>query len=206
MYDSLDKIGLKAVLEAIKSKIPTSLPANGGNADTVGGKSASDFVLALTEAQTVNTRILIPDNVDVVDWLINNAKSGTLYFRTQYSSGQSNLPLGTNNWAWFMFDGNRFFARVMVSDSSTRDFLLNKVNLIGGWKEIYTSANKPYVKGSATAAANSNVCVSNHGFIPSAIIWWDGEASGVSASFDDTQFTINKINTYDRTIGYLIFK
>ena len=37
MYDFLDKIGLKAVLEAIKGKMPTSLPANGGNADTVGG-------------------------------------------------------------------------------------------------------------------------------------------------------------------------
>ena len=37
MYDSLDKIGLKAVLEAVKGKIPTSLPANGGNADTVDG-------------------------------------------------------------------------------------------------------------------------------------------------------------------------
>ena len=33
MYDSLDKIGLKAVLEAIKGKMPTSLPANGGNAE-----------------------------------------------------------------------------------------------------------------------------------------------------------------------------
>lgn len=44
MYDSLDKIGLKAVLEAIKSKIPTSLPANGGNADTVDGKHAENFI------------------------------------------------------------------------------------------------------------------------------------------------------------------
>ena len=42
MYDFLDKIGLKAVLEAIKGKIPTSLPANGGNADTA--KTLSDFV------------------------------------------------------------------------------------------------------------------------------------------------------------------
>lgn len=40
MYDFLDKIGLKAVLEAIKGKIPTSLPANGGNADTLNGMSA----------------------------------------------------------------------------------------------------------------------------------------------------------------------
>ena len=142
MYDFLDKIGLKAVLEAVKGKIPSSLPANGGNADTVGGKSASDFVLALTEAQAANTRILIPNNVDVVDWLIKNAKIGTLYYRTNYSSGQSNLPLETNDWAWFTFDGNRYFARVMASDYSTRDLLLDKVNLIGGWKEISTTPIK----------------------------------------------------------------
>lgn len=37
MYDSLDKTGLKTVLEAVKDKMPTSLPANGGNADTVDG-------------------------------------------------------------------------------------------------------------------------------------------------------------------------
>lgn len=43
MYDFLDKIGLKAVLEAVKDKMPTSLPANGGNADTVDGLHASDF-------------------------------------------------------------------------------------------------------------------------------------------------------------------
>ena len=44
MYDSLDKIGLKAVLEAVKGKIPASLPANGGNADTVDGKHAENFI------------------------------------------------------------------------------------------------------------------------------------------------------------------
>ena len=152
MYDFLDKIGLKAVLEAIKGKMPTSLPANGGNADTVGGKSASDFVLAVTEAQTANTRVLIPNDVDVADWLAKNAKSGTLYFRTQDSSGQSNLPLGTNSWAWFMFDGNKYFASVMVSDFSTRDFLLDKVNLIGGWKEISTTP----IKSAAFSGTTGN--------------------------------------------------
>lgn len=39
MFDFLDKTGLKAVLEQIKAKFPSSLPANGGNADTVDGKS-----------------------------------------------------------------------------------------------------------------------------------------------------------------------
>ena len=44
MYDFLDKIGLKAVLEAIKGKMPASLPANGGNADTVDGLHAEKFM------------------------------------------------------------------------------------------------------------------------------------------------------------------
>lgn len=39
MFDFLDKIGLKAVLEEIKGKIPTSLPANGGNADKIKVKT-----------------------------------------------------------------------------------------------------------------------------------------------------------------------
>ena len=142
MYDFLDKIGLKTALEQIKAKFPSSLPANGGNADTVGGKSPSDFAEALTEAQVTNKRVLIPNNVDAVDWLVQNAKIGTVYYRTNYSSGQSNLPLETNDWIWFTFDGNRYFARVMVSDSSTRDFLLNRVNLFGGWKEISTTPIK----------------------------------------------------------------
>lgn len=43
MYDFLDKIGLKSLLEQIKSKLPSSLPANGGNADTVDNKHYTDF-------------------------------------------------------------------------------------------------------------------------------------------------------------------
>lgn len=37
MFDFLDKTGLKTVLEQIKAKFPSSLPADGGNADTVTG-------------------------------------------------------------------------------------------------------------------------------------------------------------------------
>lgn len=143
MYDFLDKIGLKAVLEAIKGKMPTSLPANGGNADTVGGKSASDFVGALTANQIANTRILIPNNVDVVDWLIKNAKIGNLYFVQAGSTGQTNLPPLTGwDWAWFSFDGNRYFCRVMLSVYKTIDYMLDYVNYFGGWKEISTTPIK----------------------------------------------------------------
>lgn len=57
MFDFLDKIGLKAVLEEIKGKIPTSLPANGGNANTVGGKAASDFLQIADQMQFNNIAI-----------------------------------------------------------------------------------------------------------------------------------------------------
>lgn len=134
------------------SDFPASLPANGGNADTVGGKNASDFVEALTSAQITNARVLIPDNVDVVNWLLTNAKIGGLYYRTANSTGQTNLPNLTNtSWAWFTYDGNRYLARVMIDNHSTRDFLLNMVNKVGGWKEISTTPIK-----STTFSANVN--------------------------------------------------
>ena len=143
MYDFLDKIGLKAVLEAIKGKIPTSLPANGGNADTVGGKSPSDFVEALTIQQTSYTRILIPDNVDVKSWLIENAKIGTIYYVTSECQGQINLPpMTAYGWAWFLFDGIRYVSKVMVSNVSARYYLLDHVNIPGDWKEISTTPIK----------------------------------------------------------------
>ena len=74
------------------------------------------------------------------------------------------------------------------------------------WFEIYTSKTKPYISGSATVAANNTTCVSNHGFTPSAVIWWDGSLSGVAVSFSDTQFTFDKTSSVDRTVNYLIFK
>lgn len=75
------------------------------------------------------------------------------------------------------------------------------------WEEICTSVNKPYVTGSATVAANSQICVTNHGFIPSAVIWWESAGlSGVAPSFNDSQFIINVISTDEITINYLMFK
>lgn len=128
---------------AQKTDIPSSLPANGGNADTVGGKSASDFVGALTFDQIDNTRTLIPDNVDVIDWLIKNAKIGNLYLVQAGSTGQTNLPpLTGRGWAWFSYDGNRYFCRVMLSEYKTIDYMLDYVNYFGGWKEISTTPIK----------------------------------------------------------------
>lgn len=57
MYDSLDKIGLKAVLEAIKGKMPTSLPANGGNADYAANADKLDGFHADDFAKSTSPRI-----------------------------------------------------------------------------------------------------------------------------------------------------
>lgn len=103
-------------------------------------------------------------------------------------------------------DTNEFVATFQSTGFDNKMYINTYRGSWVGWKEIYTSGNKPYITGSATVAANSNVCVSNHGFTPSAVIWWDGKASGVSAAFGDTQFTVDTIDASDRTIGYVIFK
>ena len=90
MFDFLDKIGLKAVLEAIKGKMPTSLPANGGNADTVDGLHADDFFWKGSQVQFVpynmayyalNDKIcLFANNDDVAHgiYFINNSSSNII--------------------------------------------------------------------------------------------------------------------------------
>lgn len=122
--------------------IPSSLPANGGNADTVDGRHASEFVLASTSQQVMNSRVELPANVNVGEWLVKNAKIGTQYFRTDGAVGQTNLPGGLNTWMWFSYDGNRCFARAWTADNGTTEFVLNNVNAVGGWKEISTTPIK----------------------------------------------------------------
>lgn len=198
MYDFLDKIGLKAVLEAVKDKMPTSLPANGGNADTVGGNSASDFVGALTANQIANTRILIPNNVDVVDWLIKNAKIGNLYFVQAGSTGQTNLPPLTGwDWAWFSFDGNRYFCRVMLSVYKTIDYMLDYVNYFGGWKEISTTPIKSTPYSSTTD--DYSICRlwgSSENKIPIAVILTDMLATIFYSSLNFYAFTVQQPDTH----------
>ena len=176
--------------------IPTSLPANGGNADTLNGMSA-ETIRSMSKNVDSGTSVSSPLADGTYCGVWSDAPSslsdtqGTLIV-SNYNTNGAPSP-----WSHRIFYSPHY-------NMIWHGFTAN--NIWYGWKEIYTSGNKPYVTGSAPVAANSNVCVSNHGFIPSAIIWWDGDASGVSASFDDTQFTINRIISIDRTIGYVIFK
>lgn len=179
--------------------IPTSLPANGGNADTVDNLHADDFVNA-----TDFNHIQIPSNVDVPAWIYENGKRYQRYMTNSVNIGLTNVPDNSTDYVWYWYDGLNIFARVYASG---KYFICDMINgVFSGWKDVYTSGYKPYVTGDATVAANSTTCTSNHGFTPSAAIWWDGNMSGVAVSFNETQFTINNTSTVDRRVYYLIFK
>lgn len=77
MYDFLDKIGLKAVLEAIKGKIPTSLPANGGNADTVDEYHVSDIIYSSASKPPqyfIDVARINPETKRIERWNTDNIK------------------------------------------------------------------------------------------------------------------------------------
>lgn len=93
MYDFLDKIGLKTALEQIKAKFPSSLPANGGNADyatnagnanTIAGKPIDDIF----HSTTINA---VPD-IDNTDgnWSVSLVPA--------WSSIAGTFPDGTTAW------------------------------------------------------------------------------------------------------------
>lgn len=280
---------------AKKTDIPTELPANGGDADTVDGKHASDFkayqryapiyigdLLDMTEMGTYSCGVPEVTNLPsgIVQWCyvtmiqfrddgyrryicvpLNNAvtDANELYLASEYvrdsegkliwrnisdggkaytisewgtrmTSDLNNAELGftaaAEN-AGHLNAPNPFWSTVLTTGPNTNKAFRTQIafpwsgdsqnqvlkyrvmdnNTWYDWKEIYTSGNKPYVTGSATVAANSQICVTNHGFIPSAVIWWESAGlSGVAPLFNDSQFIINVISTDEITINYLMFK
>ena len=201
MYDFLNKIGLKAVLEAIKGKMPTSLPANGGNADTVDNLHADDFVNATDRGQ-----IQIPNNVDVPVWIHTNGKRFQRYMTNVGNIGLTNVPDNSTDYVWYWYDGLNILAREWTSG---RYYICDTINGgFSGWKDIYTSGYKPYVTGSVVAT--SHTITTNHGFQPSAVLYSiseeDYNVRGTSA-FDSTSFTaLGNIPSSGALVYYIIFK
>ena len=116
--------------------IPTSLPANGGNADTVDGKHASDFV----DVNDTKTQIEIPSDtknpIDVPVWITTNGKRYTQYF-TVSSTGRTNVPNNSETWVWYYFDGLNIIAREHVTDNVWTAVVVN--GAFTGWKLINSS-------------------------------------------------------------------
>ena len=142
MYDSLDKIGLKAVLEQIKAKFPTSLPANGGNADTVGGK--------------VPYKIFY-DNGLSAD--LNGATQSGCYAATPDTL---NVPFP----GWLLVDTTNFNNQFIVqkahgigNPTNTVSYIRNYANNVwSDWNEISTTPIKS-TTFSGTTDAYSNIAL-----------------------------------------------
>lgn len=181
MYDFLDKTGIKFLLEFVKSKLsgksdsghthskaditdfPASLPANGGNADTVDNLHADDFVNANDRDQ-----IQIPSNVDVPVWIYTNGKRYQRYMTNSGNVGLTNVPNNSIDYVWYWYDGLNIIAREWTTG---KYFICDMINgAFSGWKDIYTSGNKPYVKGVVAVDSNGKANVS-FGFEPSFVLY-----------------------------------
>lgn len=156
MFDFLDKTGIKFLLEFVKSKLsgksdsghthskaditdfPASLPANGGNADTVDNLHADDFVNA-----TDFNNHQIPINVDVPAWIYANGKRYKIYMTNGTNTGMTNIPNNSTDYVWYWFDGINIIAREWATD---KYYICDTINGgFSGWKDVYTSGYKPYV-------------------------------------------------------------
>ena len=126
--------------------------AKAENADTVDGLHASDFVRAFNGSEMNNNRILIPNDVHVGDWLAANAEIGMQYYKRPDCSGQTGLPDGGNDWAWFLYDGVIYIAKT----SYNRFFIMDYINSYNGWKEISTTPIKSTTL-SGTTDVNGNL-------------------------------------------------
>lgn len=181
--------------------IPTTLPANGGNADTVDNLHADDFVNA-----TDFNNYQIPNSTDVPDWIYANGKRYQQYMTNSLNIGTTNIPNDSISWVWYWFDGINIFAREWTTD---KYYICDVINgYFSGWKDIYTSGYKPYVTGSVVAT--STTITTNHGFQPSAVLYSiaseDYNVRGTLA-FDSTSFTaLGNISSSGTLVQYIIFK
>ena len=175
---------------AKKTDVPNIKVNAAVDADNVGGK--------------------LPDKIFYENGMSSDLDSATESGCYAASPDALNVPYSM----WWLVDTMNYNGQFIVQKahaigdtSTTVSYIRNYANNAwSGWTEMYTSGNKPYVTGSATVAADSQICVTNHGFIPTAVIWWDNGISSFSLSFDDKQFAIDAISNVDKTIYYLILK
>ena len=184
--------------------IPTSLPANGGNADMVDGLHADDFVSAAAFNQTQ-----IPSNVDVPAWIHANGKRYQQYMTNGTNIGTTNIPNNSTDYVWYWFDGVNIIAREWAAG---KYYICDVINgVFSGWKDVYTSGYKPYVTGDVPISEDGK-CYTNHGFTPSVILYnlpyttatlFDNVQK--ATTFDTTSFT-PRSGAIGAIINYIIFK
>ena len=160
------------------------------NADTVGGKD--------------------PEKIFFDNGMSSDLDSATKSGCYCTSPDTLNTPLST----WLLVDtmnyNNQFIvqkAHTIGNTSATVSYIRNYANNAwSGWTEMYTSGNKPYVTGTATVEANTMACVTNHGFMPSAAIWWNQSKFGMAISVSTTDIVTGWVVSDKTALNYMIFK
>ena len=223
MFDFLDKTGIKFLLEFVKSKLsgksdsghthskaditdfPASLPANGGNADTVDNFHADDFVNA-----TDFNHIQIPSNVDVPAWIYENGKRYQRYMTNSTNVGTTNIPNDSISWVWYWFDGINIFAREWEAG---KYYICDVVNGgFSGWKDVYTSGYKPYVTGSVSISYSTETQKFELlNFTPSAVICryasrYQNDGTIKWATPITNGFKVNVDSTEANSLDYIAFR
>ena len=160
------------------------------NSDTVGGKE--------------------PEKIFFDNGLTSDLDSATKSGCYAASPDTLNAPLSS----WWLVDtvnfDNQFIvqkAHAIGNTANTVSYIRNYVNNAwSDWTEMYTSGNKPYVTGTATVEANTMVCVTNHGFMPSAAIYWNSSKFGMAISVSTTDITTGWVASENTVLNYMIFK
>lgn len=148
---------------------PESLPANGGNADTVDGLHADDFVLSGRE------QLEVPSGADVPVWIRNNGKRYTVYATVGTDNGYSNVPNNNPNYVWYVYNGNIIWAYV---HSERRLYFCDVVNgVFSGWQALFTTQHMPYVTGTFSGITSGQPQTVPLSFTPSLVFYWWGTNS-----------------------------
>ena len=187
---------------ALKTDIPTELPANGGNADTLDGKHADAFVQLADEIILNNIRINANQH-KIADinyrWSIwADDEGGNLELKS---------PDGSRGIQFDCFDNNVFRIYTYVND---KYFGIIEMNHNTG--EVTSNGNviskKPYVTGTLSEQAILNdvtLSFTIFDFTPSKVICQCGSGSAFFANVITNGFSLT-IPAGTTTIHYIAFK
>ena len=183
--------------------IPASLPANGGNADTVGGKSASDFAIAShtheLSAITGLLNLLLTDTAGRQKTTITGNVLTTIAglsagVHTAYSGGGSNAtatnaPNTIESWRYLIHKNYPAYGWVMAFGSEGSLFINYLDNgTWRGWKPIWDNNPSPLWSGTVFMNANQTVTPSKmlsqckNGWI---LLWSDYDTANSTATNGD---------------------
>lgn len=181
---------------AVKDDIPTSLPASGGNADTVGGFHANFLLKNIATANNLTTSI---------DTCYD---TGTYSVEAAYTP---NFPVGYGNYGFLEIRayGSIRYQTVRFETG----VIINRAIIVGqgswtSWAELFSPVSKPYVTGTlGEQASSSNVTLTFEifNFTPSKVICQFGSGSAFFANVITNGFSLT-IPAGTTTIHYIAFK